>query len=115
MHAVAEVAANVKPSATWPTSTRAYMCSLAADGAFGAEGTFIALAPVPEALLAEGFRRAVLECLSANEVLLRRGNRRRNWAVAGRHVSCAARACAGSAPERPHRPDAAKAPGSNLA
>jgi hypothetical protein len=33
---------------------------LAADGVFGADGTFIALPPVPEALLAEGFRRAVL-------------------------------------------------------
>ena len=40
---------------------------LAADGVFGAGGTFIALPPVPEALLAEGFRRAVLEFLSANE------------------------------------------------
>ena len=42
---------------------------LAADGVFGANGTFIAVAPVPEALLAEGFRRAVLEFLSANEAL----------------------------------------------
>lgn len=42
---------------------------LAADGVFGADGTFIAVAPVPEALLAEGFRRAVLEFLSANEAL----------------------------------------------
>ena len=33
---------------------------LLADGVFGADGTFIALPPVPEALLAEGFRRAVL-------------------------------------------------------
>jgi hypothetical protein len=30
---------------------------LAADGVFGAEGTFIACPPVPEALLADGFRR----------------------------------------------------------
>ena len=36
---------------------------LAADGVFGAEGTFTALPPVPEALLAEGFRRAVLAFL----------------------------------------------------
>jgi hypothetical protein len=36
---------------------------LAADGGFGADGTFIALPPVPEGLLAEGFRRAVLEFL----------------------------------------------------
>jgi hypothetical protein len=42
---------------------------LAADGVYGAEGTFIALPPVPEALLAVGFRRAVLEFLSANEAL----------------------------------------------
>ena len=42
---------------------------LAAEGVFGAEGTFIALPPVPEALFAEGFRRAVLEFLSANEAL----------------------------------------------
>jgi len=37
--------------------------TLAADGVFGADGTFIALPPVPEALLAEGFRRAVLAFL----------------------------------------------------
>ena len=42
---------------------------LAADGVFGADGTFIALPPVPEALLAEGFRRAALEFLTANEAL----------------------------------------------
>ena len=42
---------------------------LAADGVFGAGGTFIALPAVPEALLAEGFRRAVLEFLSANDAL----------------------------------------------
>jgi hypothetical protein len=42
---------------------------LAADGVFGADGTFIAVPPVPEALLAEGFRRAVLEFLTANEAL----------------------------------------------
>ena len=36
---------------------------LAADGVSGADGTFIALPPVPEALLAEGFRCAVLEFL----------------------------------------------------
>ena len=42
---------------------------LAADGVFGAEGSFIALPAVPGALHAEGFRRAVLEFLSANEAL----------------------------------------------
>jgi hypothetical protein len=30
---------------------------------FGADGTFLCLPPMPEALLAEGFRRAVLESL----------------------------------------------------
>ena len=35
----------------------------AADGVFGADGRFIAFPPVPEALLAEGFRRAVLAFL----------------------------------------------------
>ena len=36
---------------------------LAADGAFLPDGTFVPLPPVPEALLIEGFRRAVLEFL----------------------------------------------------
>ena len=36
---------------------------LAADGVFRADGTCIALPAVPEALLAEGFRRAVLTLL----------------------------------------------------
>ena len=36
---------------------------LAADGVFGADGRFIAPPPVPQALLAEGFRRAVLAFL----------------------------------------------------
>ncbi len=36
---------------------------LAADGAFLADGTFVPLPPVPEGLLVEGFRRAVLEFL----------------------------------------------------
>ena len=36
---------------------------LAADGVFGAQGTFTALPPVPEALLAEGFRQEVLAFL----------------------------------------------------
>jgi hypothetical protein len=36
---------------------------LAADGVLGADGTFIALPAVPEALLGERFRRAVLEFL----------------------------------------------------
>ena len=42
---------------------------LAADGVFGAEGRFIALPAVPEALLAEGFRRAVLAFLTANDAI----------------------------------------------
>jgi hypothetical protein len=42
---------------------------LAADGVYGAGGTFIALPAVPEALLADGLRRAVLEFLSASEAL----------------------------------------------
>ena len=41
----------------------AHLHVFAADGVFGAEGTFTALPPVPEALLAEGFRRAVLAFL----------------------------------------------------
>ena len=36
---------------------------LAADGVFRADGAFVPLPPIPEALLAEGFRRAVLEFL----------------------------------------------------
>lgn len=42
---------------------------LAADGVFGADGTYIAISPAPEALRAEGLRRAVLEFLIANEVI----------------------------------------------
>lgn len=42
---------------------------LAADGAFLADGTFVALPAVPEELLAEGFRRAVLEFLAENDAI----------------------------------------------
>jgi len=42
---------------------------LAADGVFGADGTFIALPPVPEALLCEGFRRAVLAFLAKERAI----------------------------------------------
>jgi len=38
---------------------------LAADGAFGPEGTFVPLPAIPEGLLVEGFRRAVLGFLVA--------------------------------------------------
>jgi hypothetical protein len=36
---------------------------LAADGVFLPDGAFVGLPPVPEGLLAEGFRRAALERL----------------------------------------------------
>jgi len=36
---------------------------LAADGVFGADGSFVELPPIPEALLEGGFRRAVLDFL----------------------------------------------------
>ncbi len=42
---------------------------LAADGAFLPDGTFVPLPPVPEALLVEGFRRAVLEFLVRQQAL----------------------------------------------
>jgi hypothetical protein len=42
---------------------------LAADGAFFPDGAFISLPPVPEQLLAEGFRRAVLEFLVRAQAL----------------------------------------------
>ncbi|MGH8674604.1 MAG: transposase zinc-binding domain-containing protein [Burkholderiales bacterium] len=42
---------------------------LAADGAFHPDGTFVPLPPVPEALLAEGFRRSVLEFLVQERAL----------------------------------------------
>ena len=42
---------------------------LAADGAFFPDGRFIALPRVPGSLLAEGFRRAVLEFLVKNAAL----------------------------------------------
>ncbi len=42
---------------------------LAADGAFLPDGTFVALPPVPEALLLEGFRRAVLAFLVREHAL----------------------------------------------
>jgi hypothetical protein len=40
---------------------------LAADGAFLAEGRFVALPAVPQAFLADGFRRAVLAFLVKNQ------------------------------------------------
>ena len=42
---------------------------LAADGAFFANGSFVSLPPVPEQLLVEGFRRAVLEFLAENDAI----------------------------------------------
>jgi hypothetical protein len=42
---------------------------LAANGAFLADGTFVALPAVPEELLAEGFRRAVLKFLAQNDAI----------------------------------------------
>ena len=42
---------------------------LAADGAFLADGRFVALPRVPGSLLAEGFRCAVLDFLVKNEAL----------------------------------------------
>ena len=44
---------------------------LAADGAFLPNGRFVALPRVPASLLAEGFRRAVLDFLVENEALSR--------------------------------------------
>jgi len=55
---------------------------LAADGAFVHEGRFIALPAVPQALLAEGFRRVVLEFLVKNEVI---PDALRNRMLAWRH------------------------------
>ena len=37
---------------------------LVADGVFGPDGTFVSLPPVPEELLREGFRQAVLQFLA---------------------------------------------------
>ncbi len=42
---------------------------LAADGTFLADGTFVPLPPVPEGLLVEGFRRAVLGFLVRQQAL----------------------------------------------
>ncbi len=42
---------------------------LAADGAFLADGTFVPLPAVPEGLLVEGFRRAVLEFLVRHDAI----------------------------------------------
>jgi hypothetical protein len=42
---------------------------LAADGAFLPDGRFVTLPTVPGSLLAEGFRRAVLEFLVNNDAL----------------------------------------------
>ncbi len=42
---------------------------LAADGVFGADGTYLCLPPVPEHLLRVGFRRAVLEFLVAERAI----------------------------------------------
>jgi len=43
---------------------------LAADGAFGTDGAFSALAPVPEALLCKGVRRAVLAFLAKEGAIM---------------------------------------------
>ena len=42
---------------------------LAADGVFRADGTFVPLPPIPEALLEGGFRRAVLDFLVAERAI----------------------------------------------
>ena len=42
---------------------------LAADGAFLPDGRFVPLPAVPEELLAEGFRRTVLEFLAENDAI----------------------------------------------
>ncbi len=42
---------------------------LAADGVFGPDGTFVLLPAVPEGLLTEGFRRAVLGFLVRQQAL----------------------------------------------
>jgi len=42
---------------------------LAADGVFRANGVFIELPPIPEALLEGGFRRAVLDFLVAERAI----------------------------------------------
>ena len=57
---------------------------LAADGAFLADGSFAALPPVPQTLLAEGLRRAVLGFLVKNEALADElPNRMLGWRRAG--------------------------------
>jgi hypothetical protein len=55
---------------------------LAADGAFLPDGCFVALPPVPGSLLAQGFRRAVLDFLATNEAL---SEELRNRMLAWRH------------------------------
>ncbi len=57
---------------------------LAADGAFLPDGTFVPLPLVPEALLAEGFRRAVLEFLVRQHALSEDLRRRMlGWCYSG--------------------------------
>ena len=55
---------------------------LAADGAFLPNGTFVSRPPVPEDLLAEGFRRAVLELLARNDAIC---GELRSMLLGGRH------------------------------
>jgi hypothetical protein len=56
---------------------------LAADGVFGADGRFIACPPVPQALLAEGFRCAVLAFLVQAGAI---GNELRQKLLGWRHT-----------------------------
>ena len=81
-------------------SLRAYHCTtlhvLAADGALLPDGRFVTLPDVPGSLLAEGFRRAVLEFL-VNYDLLSEGlrNRMLGWRHCGflAHGESADRGC----------------------
>jgi len=58
---------------------------LAADGAFLADGRFVTLPAVPQAFLAEGYRRAVLAFLVKNGALSQ-GLRSRLLALAPRGI-----------------------------
>ena len=72
---------------------------LAADGAFLADGTFIPLRPVPEALLTEGFGRAVLAFLVREHALTEElPSRMLGWRYSGFSVHNQVRVATGRMP-----------------
>lgn len=74
---------------------------LAADGVFRVDGTFVPLPPIPEALLERGFRRAVLDFLVKEGVILEElRSRMLGWRYSGFSVHNQVRVAADDAEGR---------------